>query len=314
MTTVLFILIRAVHFGACLVLFGALAFDRLVAVAEPQRSAAALAGSRARLRWISGLTLPVILLSGLAWFVLVAMSMSGQTPDRQILLTVWRQTLFGAVCHWRLAFWGATAGMATVLEFCSLPPSPRNLLTWPELAGSALLLGSLAWCGHGIEGQPAYGHLTADVVHLLAAGIWPAGLLPMAMRLRELCRDNEPDGAINRAALVRRFSAISLIAVGVLAGSGFVNSWFLVGSWENLLERPYGQWLLIKIGLFAVAVALGAVNLLSLKPRLSAVQTSTLEQERAATALRRNVWVELGLGMLIVMLVAVLGLLPPAAG
>jgi putative copper resistance protein D len=203
--------------------------------------------------------------------------------------------------------------VAAMLWFCPTLPSWRNRLTWLELAGSALLLGSLAWCGHGIEGQPAYGHLTADVLHLLAAGVWPAGLLPMVLRLRELRHGHEPDRTTGQAALVRRFSAVSLIAVGVLAVSGFVNSRFLVGSWQNLVDRPYGQWLLVKIGLFAVAVAIGAINLLWLKPKLCAAQTPTFEKVRAAMALRRNVWVELGLGTLIVMVVAILGLLLPAA-
>jgi len=309
MTTEWLTVARATHFGACLALFGVFAFDRLVATAEPRRSAVAEAVREARLRWFSALALPVILVSGIAWFVLVAMSMSGEPPDGAVLRVVWEQTFFGAVCHWRLLFWGVTVTGAVGRRFCRERAAWRKMPGWLELAGSGLMLGSLAWAGHGLEG-PAW-HLLADVGHLLAAGVWPAGLLPLALRLRELRGGAEPE---RTAALVRRFSLVSLVSVGLLAATGFVNSWVLVGSWANLVEKPYGQWLLAKIILFGAAVAMGAVNLLWLRPRLGAAGAAELEKERAAARLRGNVWVELGLGMLIVLVVAVLGLMQPAVG
>ena len=312
MTTDGLIVARAAHFGSCLALFGVLAFERLVAVAEPRGSAVGRAGYEARRRWVSALALPVILVSGIAWFVLVAMAMSGEPPDGAMLKVVWEQTLFGAVCHWRLGFWGVTAAGAAGFGFGGARPALRNKLGWFELAGSGFLLGSLAWAGHGLEG-PAW-HLLADVGHLLAAGVWPAGLLPLALRLRELRGGEEPERGAALAALVQRFSLVSLVSVGALAATGFVNGWILVGSWANLWEQPYGQWLLAKVILFGVAVAIGAVNLLRLSPRLRAAGAPESAKERAAARLRGNVWVELALGMLIVMVVAVLGLMQPAAG
>jgi putative copper export protein len=55
---------------------------------------------------------------------------------------------------------------------------------------------------------------------------------------------------------VRRFSALSLGGVALLAATGFINSWFLVGSFSNLIEQTYGRWLLAKIILFCFAVAI----------------------------------------------------------
>ncbi len=310
MTTELFIVTRATHFGACLALFGVFAYDRLVAAAEPRGSAAVEAGE-VRLRWFSLVTLPVILVSGIAWFMLVAMTISGEAPQWTLLQVVWQETFFGTVCHWRLLFWGVTAAGAVGLFVFGGESAWRGRLKGWVLAGSGFLLGSLAWAGHGLEGPPAQWHLLADVLHLLAAGVWPAGLLPLALRLRELCRSTEPE---RMAALVRRFSAVSLGAVTVLGASGLVNSWFLVGSWANLVERPYGQWLLVKIILFGVAVGMGAVNFLLWKSKLCAADAPEAEKKRAAARLRGNVWMELGLGMAVVVVVAVLGLLPPAVG
>ncbi|HUB87720.1 MAG TPA: CopD family protein, partial [Verrucomicrobiae bacterium] len=168
------------------------------------------------------------------------------------------------------------------------------------------LLGSLAWAGHGQE--DSVWHLVADILHLLIAGIWPAGLLPFALLLRKLRRTSEP--AI--VPLVRRFSAWSLFGAAVLAASGLVNAWFLVGSFSNLVGQVYGRWLLAKIILFAAAVSIGAVNLLRLKPRLSTESPQTKNFEATAAQLQFNVRMELFLATAVIVIVAILGILPPA--
>ena len=79
MTTGYLILARAVHFGTCLLFFGFFAFDRFVAASIFNTHKIEAADYwKSRLRLFSIVLLPLILLSGLAWFVLVAMVMSGQ--------------------------------------------------------------------------------------------------------------------------------------------------------------------------------------------------------------------------------------------
>src|SRR5271155_5726315 len=105
MTTMWLILTRAVHIGACLLLFGVFAFDRFVAVsslADGRCEAAAYWQSRIKI--FSVCLLPIIFFSGLAWFVLVAMGMSGEPPQIEILKTVWTQTQFGTAWKIRLLF------------------------------------------------------------------------------------------------------------------------------------------------------------------------------------------------------------------
>jgi putative copper resistance protein D len=314
MTTTWFVLARAVHFSACLLLFGIFAFDRFVAVAAVAKSAAAARAWEGYVRWFSLLTVPVILASGAAWFALVAITMSGQALSTDLARLVWTQTQFGTVCHWRLLFWLLAAIGAGGLAFCRPGTARRKICLWLELFFAGLLLGSLAWAGHGQEGPGAGWHLLADVTHLLAAGLWPTGLLPFALLLLKLRRAPEATRVLALTALVRRFSALSLGTVALLAATGFVNGWFLVGSWANLFEQPYGRWLLVKISLFLGAVALGAVNLLRLKPRLLVEKSSAPGAEAAAARLQFNVWLELALATLIIVVVAILGLLPPAIG
>ena len=67
-------------------------------------------------------------------------------------------------------------------------PSPLDMIAAAILA--AALVTSLAWLGHA--GASEDGHrpwmLACDVAHLLAAGVWPAGLLPFALLLRRLMK------------------------------------------------------------------------------------------------------------------------------
>jgi putative copper resistance protein D len=309
MTTWL-ILARAVHIGACLLFFGIFAFDRFVATAIASNGQSEIINYwKSRVKIFISFLLPIIFLSGLAWFALVAMNMSGQPLQTEILKTVWTQTQFGAVWKWRLFFWLAASAAA---PFCFLKPKPsvQKFLILLQLFFSGALLGSLAWAGHGLEGSRW--HLSADVLHLLVAGFWPTGLLPLVLLLKNLRQTSEPARWNSIAALVRRFSALSLGSVVLLAATGFINGWFLVGSFSNLFGQTYGRILLIKIVLFIFAVAVGAVNLLRLKPRLLNEGLPSHCLESTAAQLRFNVSVELFLGMAVVIVVAILGILPPA--
>ena len=305
--TALFILTRAIHIGACLLFFSIFAFDRFAAVVLGGQSTIAVYW-HSRIRWFSLALAPVILISGIAWFAFVAMSMSGESLQLEILKTVWMRTEFGIVSRARLIFWLAVAAMSLLGSF-KLPSAPQKRLMALQLVLSGCLLGSLAWCGHGRESSPW--HLFADILHLLAAGFWPAGLLPLVLLLNKLRETSLPEDWTSTAALVRRFSAISLGCVALLAATGFVNSWYLVGSFSNLVSQPYGRWLSAKIILYFIAGAIGAVNLLRLKPRLLNTNSQLQPGNDLVAQLRRNVLFEIFLGTVIVVIVAILGILPP---
>jgi copper resistance protein D len=312
MTTEYFILTRAVHFGACLLFFGVFAFDRFVAAKIFNGGENEIETYwQKRIRFFSLILLPLILLSGIFWFVLVAMTMSGESPTVEILKTVWTQTQFGTVCQWRSIFWLAAIMVFVFSTFLKSPAAFQKISAWLQLFFSGLLLGGLAWAGHGQENSNW--HLLADILHLLVAGFWPTGLLPLFLFLRKLQSASETARPNPMISLVRRFSLLSLISVALLAATGLVNSWFLVGSFANLFEQAYGRWLLLKIILFGFAVAIGAVNLLRLKPRLEIKGSQAQKTKATATRLQFNVKVELLLSVAIIIVVAILGILPPAA-
>jgi putative copper resistance protein D len=307
MTTEFLILTRAVHFGACLLFFGVFAFERFVAATILSGGANEIRTyGKKQIQFFSLILLPIILLSGICWFALVAATMSGQSPEIGILKIVWAQTQFGTVWKIRLIFWLAAIIVAAIFPFSKSQTAFQNFLIWLQLFSSGALLGSLAWAGHGQENSRW--HLCADVLHLLAAGFWPMGLLSLILLLKKFGKTSEIVSANLLAAVVRRFSNLSLAGVVLLAATGFVNSWFLVGSISNLFGQTYGRWLLAKISLFCIAVAIGAVNLLRLKPLVENSQN----KEIALARLRSNVRMELILGATIILIVAVLGILPPA--
>lgn len=93
-------------------------------------------------------------------------------------------------------------------------------------------------------------------VHLVAVGVWIGGLvwLVTATRGRE--------GPARRDA-VRRFSWLAGLAVAAVAVTGIVRALREVGgpgAWLRLPDTGFGVALLVKVGLFAGLLALGALN------------------------------------------------------
>jgi putative copper resistance protein D len=172
------------------------------------------------------------------------------------------------------------------------------------------LLGSLAWAGHGQESSPW--HLVADILHLVAAGFWPGGLLPLFLLLRTSRQLLEKSDWLFISELVHRFSAISLAAVSLMVITGLVNSYYLVGSIPNLFGQPYGRWLLAKIVFFCAALVFASVNLLRFKPRLAIEGLQPGRAVATVSQLQTNVQIELVLATAIIIVVAILGILPPA--
>ena len=179
---------------------------------------------------------------------------------------------------------------------------------------AALLLVSLALVGHThtSEGVLWLVHISADGAHLLGAGAWLGGLLALAylLILARRCPAAEHDAHAVSALL--RFSGMGYAAVATLLGSGLANAWVLVGSPERLITTQYGQLLLVKVCLFAGMLALAAQNRFRRIPALKRWKQASMPAEAPLRVVRRNVLVELTLGLVVVLIVGWLGTLPPA--
>ena len=51
---------------------------------------------------------------------------------------------------------------------------------------------------------------------------------------------------------------LGIVSVATVLGSGIVNAWILVGSFDALIATPYGRLLMLKIALFAAMLVFAA--------------------------------------------------------
>jgi copper resistance protein D len=303
--------VRAVHFAATIIAAGVVIFE--VTVAMPAFTAAAgvidrdIERLRSRWAWLVWVSLAVAAASGVIWLVLLAADIYA-APIAQIwrdggMWTVASETRFGQMLLARLAAAGLLAA--------SLPMRRRSA-DWRLWSAGAIVLAIVvligpAWTGHagatpGIAGEFP---LAADALHLLAAGAWLGGLPPLAMLLATAWRQKEPRWATVTAIAVQRFSLLGVISVGTLLASGVANSWYEVGTLNNLFVTSYGQLVLIKIAIFAAMIALASVNRFYLTPRLATAST--------VRWLYRTSLAETGLGFAAVAVVGFLGAMAPAS-
>ncbi len=308
---------RAVHFAATVSAAGTVFF--VVFIAEPAfrkapDGARLIASLRSRLGWIAWISLGLAVLSGAAWLVLTAASMSGQPVadvySQGVVWIVLSQTEFGNDWLARLVIACLLAAVFVPL-FSSTGAQSLRLKTAAVILAAALV-GSLAFAGHaiGAEGVEGVVHPFADVLHLIAAAAWVGTLLPLALLLAMPEQDATALAVARTATL--RFSTLGIVSVATLLATGLVNSFYLVGSVDALTGSEYGRLLLIKLALFVLMVGIAAYNWSQLTPRL-AQNADPVAALNARRLLRRNATIEVTAGAVIIGIVAVLGITPPAS-
>lgn len=296
---------RLAHFICAIVLFGSAFFCLYSPL--PRGQSEFLARRLPAVLFVAALG---SLLTGLAWFLFTVGNMSGTLAgafDTEAFWSVLSDTGFGRVWAARIVPMLLIVAMVWLSGVSLLS---RGLVSLLAIL-AAVLLGSLAGVGHTQvhEGVPAIVHVASDAVHLLAAGAWLGGLLPLGMVVAS-CRMNQTSN--DEAVLIlSRFSGMGYLAVAALVASGAINGWFLVGSVSVLTGTSYGVLLLLKLGLFGAMLCLAAANRFWLVPALAkapSVGASCLVLKR----LQRHILAEQILGILVVGIVSLLGTISPA--
>lgn len=257
-------------------------------------------------RWMLGVAI-LGAVSTVAWLMVQSASFAESTA-----------AAFDAEAVWAVASgasFGRAAAARLVMFLAAFVALASRRSPWVVAAGLGLVAAaSFAWTGHGAsdDGVAGAAHLGADVAHLVAAAIWLGALAPLAVLVGRCRGDPAPEvlGAAHYG--LARFSGIGPAVVGVLALSGAVNSWFLIGP-DRLgaaFEALYGQLLAAKLAMFAVMLALAAANRYRLAPRL-AQAAGPGETARAVAALKVSVVLETVFGLSILAVVSWLGVLPP---
>ncbi len=206
------------------------------------------------------------------------------------------------------AFAARIAALAALIAAVTLN-APR--VATATLAGAAL--ASLAWSGHGGADAGLKGglHVSVDILHLLAAGLWTGALA----RLLGLIL--KPGGEAEAARALARFSGAGSLAVAVLAVTGAATLALLVapGDWAAIPASGWGRLLLLKLCAFAGMLAAAAANRFALTPRLAGDLAASAPTGGTIRRLRASLGLETALAVVAVALAAWLGgLAPPGAG
>lgn len=198
----------------------------------------------------------------------------------------------------------AIATVAFVLGlFVARAPHGRGAGWMGAAAGAVLLSAVPALSGHAASVESfASVAILSDTLHVLGAGVW-MGTLMVVLAVgvpAALTAGDDAGGAV--AAMVRAFSPLALAAGAVVGLTGVINSVFQLGLPSDLWATGYGRALMIKLLLLMGVGALGFYNWRRVLP--------VLGDAAGAQRLRRSARAELGLGVVVLLVTAVLVALP----
>ena len=178
---------------------------------------------------------------GLAALAALLVLDSGEPPPSSFIaysaLTVACLVATGA-CAWRLGRGPSTSG----------PTAAAGSVGLVALAGAAYGIGHL---GHGAASSGS----VLSTLHVLATSLWTGGVAVVAVIALADRHGDEVDGR----AVMRRFGVVAIPAILLSAFTGLLLARPLVLASDGLAGTGYGRGLLLKLGLVAVAVALGGL-------------------------------------------------------
>jgi putative copper export protein/mono/diheme cytochrome c family protein len=283
-------LLRGMHVAGLVSLFGTLVFLTVVAPSAMAEATIDAPPLRRRLLRIARISTACALIIGIAWLVVESAVIADANSVAMTLRTVpvvALQTQFG---RWLLFRCAVLLVLLPILR----PGRAWIVMIATLLAAIALAVQPMLGHAGALGGSVGTVLITSEVLHLLAAGAWLGGLLPLFIAIGML-----PHGAA--ATACRHFTPIGLSAVLVLAGTAVVQVAELMGGLPGLFGTSYGRVALVKLGLFVALLALAAINRLVLTERLAGPTPDT-----ARRAMRISAAIEAVLGTLVVLTAAFL--------
>ena len=250
--------VRALSVSALLSVFGTLVFRIVVAPkAFARMSAAEIAAGKRRLLMLTQGSAVAGLICNALWLGVQAANMADATSLSELRAAVpdvLTGTLFG---HVILA---QSAGLAVLLAVVGLHDQ-----VWRQRGG--LCLASLALClqaGHShayamFDGPSLI--LAAEVLHLVGAGAWLGGLVPLLLIVWHV----SPRAG---AMAARWFSPLGQWCIAALVVSAAYQAWVLIATIPGLIGTAYGWMALAKFALFGVLLGFAAANRYRFAPAL----------------------------------------------
>lgn len=286
---------RGAHLVALLSFFGILVVAALVrpaALRDAPPATKHLLDMRLSLLFLSSGV--ATLVTGGVWLFVQAADMAGAVSIEETLHAM------------PIALFETQFGEALLVRLVSVlvaMGSARHLTSYRRtnlaLVPAVIAVVAQSWMGHpGAAGDPVL--LGASMLHLLAAGAWLGGLVPLYWVVKIT-----PGAGAARAAI--RFSWIGQSAVLTLTVTALVQSWSLIGNEAGMAGTEYGRLALFKLVLFSVLFLFAVVNRFKLGPMLEGSNAA-----RANRHLTTSIAIETVLGLLVVLAAGWLATLTPA--
>ncbi|AFJ46818.1 copper homeostasis membrane protein CopD [Shimwellia blattae] len=254
-----YVVLRFCHFTALLLILGCAICGALLAPGDFRRVI---------MRRLSPVWLPAAMVSLGAALLLWAVQggMMGNGWADAFSPGVWGRLLdshFGSIWLWQIIF------AAAVLMAALIKPRGLSALLLVLCTAQVVLLGST---GHGALHTGLAGVISqlSHALHLLAAGWWAGGLIPLlvCMALARRARWQRP-----ATLAMMRFSRYGHLAVALVIISGAVNMLLITGlHWPE--GSAYLRALSIKVGLVFMMAILALVNRYLLVPRFEQSDTA----------------------------------------
>ncbi len=288
--TTAFAFVRAAHFLALMLVFGAESLQALFGAFLAEQPQQLLS------RRLFTIASSVALATALLWFGLTAIQIGGSWDaalDPQMLSVIAGQTSFGPIFLARIA-------LCALLVVASL--LPRLRIVRIVVSGSAL--AAIALTSHAAASGQTFvlARAANDAVHLLAAGFWIGSL---AVLVPLVAAQRKTPLALMPA--LRLFSLAGTIAVALLIAAGTINAVMILYAGPTRWARAYMLLLALKLVLAGLMVAIALAN------RFGLLSDLAKGKAEAADTLLGSVLTEFVTGVLIVVIVGLLGLMPPLA-
>ena len=219
-----------------------------------------------RLWHLTGLSLAALTLSSVVLLVGRTLEMSRQ-PLHDLghwLPLVVRETAFGHIWMVRPAM----LLVAWVAWFIGRRPA-RHRAAYGILLAAAVIAFTRSATGHPADQGQWTAPEWVDWVHLMAASVWVGGLFAMTVAIFPFLSQAHLSPPV-RLTLVERLSSLAVVALACILVTGALSAYHYLGGFRPLFHSAYGHILLVKLGLVAIAIALGAANRFLFVPRIRA--------------------------------------------
>jgi copper transport protein len=262
---------RGLGYLAIAVVLGGLAFLALcwLPLVRGERELAPAADAlRARLDRLVAAGVALGVVAGAAAIVLQAAVAGEMSAWAALDPSVVREVLgtrTGGMLGLRFVAWCALA-----VALVALRARPSRLTAAVAALPAGVVLAGPAVTGHATTQPPVAVLAPADVVHVVATAVWIGGLVALLLAVPAATRTLQPAVRTRLlAGVLARFSPLALGSVVALAVTGALQAALhLDWSLSPLAETGFGRSLLVKTGLFAALLALGATQRRRIVPAL----------------------------------------------